>query len=31
MRRASRDEILAEFERVECAIKEPRIDTEEDA
>ena len=31
LRRASRDEILAEFERVECAIKESPIDTKDDA
>ncbi len=29
--RAARDEILAEFERVERAIKEPQIETEDDA
>ncbi len=31
MRRAPRDEILVEFERVERAIKEPDIETEDDA
>lgn len=31
VRRASRDEILAEFERIERAFKEPRIDTEGEA
>ncbi len=31
VRRAARDEILAEFERVELAIKEPSIDTGDDA
>jgi PTS system nitrogen regulatory IIA component len=31
MRRAPRDEILAEFERVERAIERPQIETEDDA
>jgi hypothetical protein len=31
MHRAARDEILAEFDRVERAIREPHIETEDDA